>query len=137
MRRRRLASIVGAFSHASAGLVVAGALPAVAGPAHPIVVSPSGNDHNHGTQGKPLKTLAAAQAMARASVHAGRSVTVELKDGTYPLDKPLRFTAQDSGTSANPVVWTAARGAHPVVSGGACVIVSPEVEPRKNMFLEY
>jgi len=135
MRKRRLASIVGAFSLASAGLVVAGALPAVAGPAHPIVVSPSGNDHNHGTQGKPLKTLAAAQAMARASVHAGRSVTVELKDGTYPLDKPLRFTAQDSGTSANPVVWTAARGAHPVVSGGTSVTGWTAVDASKNIFV--
>jgi hypothetical protein len=134
-----MVSIVGTVTLASASLTVAGALPAMAGPAHPgrttIVVSPSGNDRNQGTFGRPLKTLAAAQQLERASVRAGRSVTVELTDGTYQLDAPLRFTAQDSGTGENPVNWTSARGAHPVVSGGSPVTGWTMADASKNIFV--
>ncbi|MGQ4486441.1 right-handed parallel beta-helix repeat-containing protein [Streptomyces sp. SAS_281] len=42
-----------------------------------------------------------------------RTVRVLLKDGTYRLDAPLELGAADSGTT-----WTAAPGAHPVLSGG-------------------
>ncbi len=134
-----MVSIVGTVALAGAGLMVTGALPAMAGPAQPdrttIVVSPSGNDHNQGTFGRPLRTLAAAQQLARAAVRAGRSVTVELAGGTYQLDSPLRFTAQDSGTSENPVIWTAARGAHPVVSGGSPVTGWTVADSSKNIFV--
>ncbi|MFE5052349.1 right-handed parallel beta-helix repeat-containing protein [Streptomyces sp. NPDC056637] len=46
-----------------------------------------------------------------------RDVVVELDDGTYRLDKPLEFGPEDSGRGAHRVTWTAARGAHPVLSG--------------------
>ncbi|MEU8178784.1 right-handed parallel beta-helix repeat-containing protein [Microbispora hainanensis] len=139
MKHRHLASLLGSISVATAGIVVGGATPALAVPPHPgrttIVVSPTGDDHNQGTPGKPLRTLTAAQAMARASARAGSAVTVELRDGTYRLDEPLRFTAEDSGTSAKPVTWTAAKGAHPIISGGRAVTGWTPYDAGKNIFV--
>src|SRR5690242_11246329 len=121
------------------GALMVGGGPAVAGGPRSgrttIVVSPTGNDHHAGTARKPLRTLAAAQVRARAAVRSGAAVTVELRDGTYRLDRPLRFTAADSGTAAKPVTWTAARGAHPVVSGGRTVGGWSRYDAAKNIFV--
>ncbi|WP_329158025.1 hypothetical protein OHB49_04290 [Streptomyces sp. NBC_01717] len=68
-------------------------------------------------------SLSAAQAAVR-KVEGGRhpaGVTVELTDGTYRLSKPLEFGAADSGSTGHPVVWRAAPGAHPVISGATRV----------------
>jgi hypothetical protein len=46
---------------------------------------------------------------------------VELLDGTYRLGSTWTFGAQDSGTPGHPVVWEAAPGAHPVISGATRV----------------
>ncbi|MFI1092570.1 hypothetical protein [Streptomyces sp. NPDC020917] len=43
---------------------------------------------------------------------------MQLADGTYRRTATWRFGAADSGTSGHPVTWTAAPGAHPVISGG-------------------
>ena len=83
-----------------------------------IHVSPSGNDANAGSAGKPLATIAAAQQLARQSV--GReAVNVVIHGGTYYLPEALRFTAQDSATEKFPVVYSAAPGETPVISGGS------------------
>ncbi len=82
-----------------------------------IHVSPSGADTNPGTAERPLASLVAAQQAARRAV--GREpVTVWLHSGTYYLAETLRFTAADSGTKAFPVVYAAAPGEEPVISGG-------------------
>ncbi|MEW2176610.1 discoidin domain-containing protein [Streptomyces sp. NPDC005406] len=46
-----------------------------------------------------------------------RDITVRLADGTYRLRKALDFTSEDSGSAGSRVTWTAAPGAHPVLSG--------------------
>jgi hypothetical protein len=56
--------------------------------------------------------LSSAKSAARGSPGA----VVHLGDGTYRLTAPLRFTAEDSGTS-----WVAAPGARPVISGAVRV----------------
>ena len=79
---------------------------------------PPANDANPGTAAQPLATLAAAQRAARAA--AGKKpVTVWLHAGTYYLPETVRFTAEDSGTAEAPVVYAAAPGEQPVISGGA------------------
>jgi hypothetical protein len=121
-------------------VVSASILSAEPASAHPgrtttIVVSPTGNDHGQGTLDSPLRTLTAAQAKARAAARAGSAVTVELKSGNYQLGEPLRFTAADSGTETRPVTWTAARGAHPVISGGRKVTGWRPYDAAKNIFV--
>ena len=91
------------------------ATPALAGTE--IHVSPTGSDAGRGTSAAPLATLAAAQRLARES--AGREpVTVWLHDGVYYLADTLRLTAVDSGREDAPVVYSAAPGERPIISGG-------------------
>ena len=44
-----------------------------------------------------------------------------LADGVYQLSSTWKFTAADSGSAGHPVVWHAAPGAYPVISGATRV----------------
>lgn len=79
-----------------------------------LVVAPDGDDASPGTLEAPIGTLHEAQRRLR-EVPGG---TVVLTDGVWHLDRPLRLTARDSGEPGAPRSWTAAPGAHPVISGG-------------------
>ncbi|HEY3441505.1 MAG TPA: PDZ domain-containing protein [Paludibaculum sp.] len=80
-----------------------------------LYVSPSGNDSGHGTSKEPLRTLAAAQRLARS---AGAKV-IHVRPGVYYLPETLVFTAADSGSAAAPVTYAAEPGGAVVLSGGA------------------
>jgi hypothetical protein len=92
-------------------------------PGTTIYVSASGNDARSGTSmGQAVRTVQRAQQIVRSlnrDMHG--NITVELASATYRLTQPLDFGAQDSGTNGYTVVWTAAPGAHPVLSGAAQV----------------
>jgi hypothetical protein len=60
---------------------------------------------------------AAVQSLSPST--SGASVTVDLLDGTYRPSSTWRFGAADSGSPGDPVVWQAAPGAHPVLSGAS------------------
>ena len=139
MRQRRLTSVIGGIALAVAGITAVGAAPAFAAPAPrgPIViaVSPKGNDHNSGGLRSPLRSLAAAQVLARIAGRGGRGVTVELTDGTFTLDKPLKFNALDSGRNGHATTWTAAPGAKPVLSGGSAVTGWSVSDATKNIYV--
>jgi hypothetical protein len=82
-------------------------------------VSPQGSDANPGTKAQPFRTLDRARVAARAvprPLHA--DVVVRVHGGTYRLSAPLRLRAADSGGNGHDVVYRAAPGAHPLISGG-------------------
>ena len=82
-----------------------------------IHLAPEGDDTNPGTAAKPMATIAAAQRSVRAK--AGREpVRVWLHAGTYYLPETIHFTALDSGSERCPVIYAAAPGEKPVISGG-------------------
>ncbi|MGA7343305.1 MAG: right-handed parallel beta-helix repeat-containing protein [Terracidiphilus sp.] len=81
-----------------------------------IAVSPSGSDSGPGTRAQPFQTFERTQRAVRQA-NSDHDVTVELGDGLFRLAQPLIFTAQDGGQNDHHVVWTAAEGAHPVISG--------------------
>jgi hypothetical protein len=81
-----------------------------------IAVSPHGSDDAPGTREKPFQSLQRTKEAVR-SYNADHDVTVELGTGTYRLSVPLLFTALDGGRNGHHVVWQAAPGAKPVVSG--------------------
>lgn len=85
-----------------------------------IAVAVDGNDANSGTVEHPFKTLKRAQEAVR-QVNGEHDVTVQLGEGIYRLDRPLRFTALDGGRNGHVVSWVAAPGAHPVLSGAVPV----------------
>ena len=80
-------------------------------------VAPSGDDSNPGTRELPLASFTAAQRAAR-NLAGHEPVTVWFAVGTYYLQNTIRFEAVDSGSAKFPVVYTADRGAMPVISGG-------------------
>lgn len=81
-----------------------------------IAVAPDGNDAATGTPAHPFRTLQRAQQAVR-QVNGAHNVTVQLATGTYRIARPLIFTAQDGGRNGHHVLWSAAPGAHPVISG--------------------
>jgi len=84
-----------------------------------IHIAPNGRDSWTGSRDKPFATLARAQKEVRAlRKNRDANVVVLIADGVYRLDQPLVLIAEDSGTKNKPVVWRAADGASPVISGG-------------------
>jgi len=82
-------------------------------------VSPDGDDSNPGTRSEPFATLRRAREAVRQSPDRGEErITVHIGGGTYTLSEPLVLTPEDSGADGAPVVYTAAEGEQPVISGG-------------------
>jgi hypothetical protein len=83
-------------------------------------VSPQGNDHNHGSKESPFRTLTKAQlAVREANTAMNADIKVLVAPGTYTLERPLNFTAVDSGFNGHRIIWEAqdvAQGAN--ISGG-------------------
>lgn len=80
-------------------------------------VSPQGNDRNPGTDSHPFATLERAQRAVRKVDRRG-PIQVWLRQGTYYLDSPLTFEAQDSGAPGAPVTWSAWGDEIVTLSGG-------------------
>ena len=98
-----------------------------------IHVAPQGNDANPGTAEKPLASPRAARDAVRALRKrdpAAGTTEVVFAAGTYYLREPMVLEAQDGGTREVPVVYRAAAGAAPVLSGG--VLLAPKWEPFRN-----
>lgn len=108
-------------------LSASGAYPAKASAAYPattagviVYVSPSGDDANPGTSpSQPLRSLQRARDVVRTlNADLTGDLIVSLADGTYQLTQPLRLDGRDSGSGGHKVIWAAAPGARPVISGG-------------------
>ena len=87
-------------------------------------VATNGNDNWSGTLDTPNSNKSdgpfATLDRARRAVQGmpgGRHV-VMVRGGTYFLSAPLSFSAADSGTSANPIVYEAYGCETPIISGG-------------------
>ena len=85
-------------------------------------VSPAGNDKNPGTQAAPFKTIQRARDEVR-KVNGKMSGDIEviLGGGTYQLDETLVFDHRDGGTGGHNVVYKAAPGETPIISGGKTI----------------
>jgi len=83
-------------------------------------VSPHGNDASTGTQQDPFLTLKRARDAVRAlpsSAFKQHDVYIFIEKGTYRLEQPLVLRPIDSGKEGHNVIYRAASGAHPVISG--------------------
>ncbi len=87
-------------------------------------VAPEGNDANPGTRAKPFGSLGRAQQAVRGErkAHPEEAVRVNFGKGVYQLGETLRFTAEDSGASAErPVRYAAEEADGAVISGGKSI----------------
>jgi hypothetical protein len=97
-------------------------------------VSPAGDDNAAGDPAHPFRTLERAQRAVR-SQNLSHDVTVQLADGTYRLARPLIFRAPDGGRNMHRVVWEAAPGAHPILSGASPVTGWTIFDKQKNIYV--
>lgn len=82
-----------------------------------LYVAVNGSDLTDGTFAEPFATIARAQDAAREAVRKEKSVRVLVREGTYSLREPLRFTGEDSGTANAPVRYEAYEGETVILSG--------------------
>ena len=68
----------------------------------------------------PFATIERARDAVRKQkkTAATETFTVYVRGGVYPLARTLRFSAEDSGTPAAPVVYRAFKNEKPVLLGG-------------------
>ena len=88
-------------------------------------VTTTGNDLGDGTQENPFLTIGRAQSAVRAVLAEpgplGSDVIVNVDGGTYELLSTLEFGPADSGRDGHTVIYRAAAGEKPVISGGRAV----------------
>lgn len=78
-----------------------------------------GSDSNRGTMSEPFLTLERAkQAVRNVNINMTGDTIVYLRGGTYELEKPLVFQAQDSGEDDHHVMYKSYPGEKPVITGG-------------------
>jgi hypothetical protein len=108
---------------ASVGLILAltSILPlapsAAAATAITLYASPSGSGSTCSSSAPCALSGAQSAVRTQVAANSGANVSVQLADGVYRLSSTWSFGASDSGTAGHPVVWQAAPGAHPVISG--------------------
>ncbi|MDQ7825996.1 MAG: right-handed parallel beta-helix repeat-containing protein [Candidatus Eremiobacteraeota bacterium] len=86
-------------------------------------ISPDGNDSSPGTQSSPFLTMERARDAIRSLDKERREgeIVVYLKGGTYRLSQPLVLGPEDSGQNGREVIYCAAPGEKPVISGSVSV----------------
>ena len=88
-------------------------------------LAPGGDDKGTGAPDSPFATLERARdAVRRLKGQKGLppgGVRIVLRGGTYRLERPLILTPEDSGNAETPVVYAAASGETPIVSGGRII----------------
>jgi len=82
-----------------------------------LYVSPTGSG-TACSSAAPCSITQAQSTVRTMNSNMSGDIVVQLADGTYRLSAPLVFSNADSGTNGNNVVWQAASGAKPVLSGG-------------------
>ncbi len=78
-------------------------------------VSPYGKDSNPGTETKPFGSISGAVKEARS--HRGK-INLYLLGGTYRLDKPVVFTAEDSRPDGSTLTLTSYKKQKVIISSG-------------------
>ncbi len=83
-------------------------------------VSPQGNDANCGSSAAPFLTISHARDQIRADKRQNvpGPWTVTVGEGEYPLEAPLTFQSEDSGTESAPIVYRGAPDGKTILSGG-------------------
>ena len=85
-------------------------------------VAPNGSDAAIGSQSQPFLTLEHARDVIRNDdARTVCTINVNIKGGTYRLEAPLVFGSRDSGDINSPVVYRAAPGETPLITGSTPV----------------
>lgn len=118
-----------------AGMVIFNFIPTLLAGEVEFHVSPSGSDKNIGTKAKPFLTIAHARdRVAKINSKMSGDIVVHLGEGTYEISESLVFDANDSGTNGHKVIYKAAVGQTPIVSGGKAIKNWEVHDKEKNIY---
>ncbi|HEY3710092.1 MAG TPA: discoidin domain-containing protein [Amycolatopsis sp.] len=121
MRGQLRSALLAAVAAITAVTAVTPPAPAATGSA-PVVLSVAPSGQGGDCSALHPCGLFDAQRVVRGLVDRMRGdVVVQLAGGTYRLDRPLELTDRDSGQHGHRVIWQAAPGARPVLSGAGQV----------------
>ena len=84
-------------------------------------VSPSGDDQNPGTKGKPFASLERAKEALLEQVKEGaenREITVYFREGTYHFNRTAVFSEKEFNNGNNRIVFSAFEDEKPVFNAG-------------------
>jgi hypothetical protein len=81
-------------------------------------VSTGGDDSNPGTAEQPLRTIERARDIVRTQNRDMADDITVFISGEHRLARPLEFGTEDSGSNGFNIVYTAAPGEHPAITGG-------------------
>ncbi|QNL50604.1 PDZ domain-containing protein [Olivibacter sp. SDN3] len=98
-----------------------------------LYVSTTGDDRNNGSKEAPFANpLAAKKAIAvlKKSGYTG-SIELIIEEGTYYLDQPMLFSAEESGEREHPYIIRAAEGHQVVFSAGVPLDLSWQKHDEK------
>jgi hypothetical protein len=127
----RSATIAAYLIAAGLSLGSAGSLPATA--PDTLYVSPQG----HGSacdSSNPCALNTARDRVRKLVPRASGNVVVEMRGGTYRLTGPLQLGVQDSGTPGHQVIYRAAAGQAPVLSGAIRVTGFTGIDTARNIY---
>ncbi len=87
-----------------------------------LYVSPSGNDSYSGSIDAPLASMDGARKKIQELKASGTYINeVIFRGGDYRITSTVRFTAEDSGTEDNPIVYRAYEGETPRFKGSVLI----------------
>src|SRR3954447_14625179 len=98
-----------------------------------VFASPSGSG-TACTAAQPCSLTSAQTRVRSLNTSLQDDLVVQLEDGIYRLSAPLQFGAADSGSGGHSVVWQAAPGAHPTISGAKAVTGWTLANSAKNIW---
>jgi NPCBM-associated, NEW3 domain of alpha-galactosidase len=82
----------------------------------------------------PCGVSGAKAAVERSDGHMTSDIDVDLAGGTYHVPGGLQLSPQDSGSNGYHVVWQAAPGQHPVISGADKITGFTEYDKSLNVW---
>jgi len=118
-RRARLAAAV-VLALGAGGGVLAVSPSASAAVQTTIYASPSGSG-SACSSASPCSITQARLNVEAADSNMSGDIVVQLAGGTYRLSAPLTLTSADSGSNGHRVIWQAAPGSTPVITGSHTV----------------
>lgn len=112
------------------------------GVGHTVYVSPDGDDANgDGSKSAPFATIGKAKEFVKSLNKKNGDIIVEIADGFYELGETIVFDETDSGNENCTVIYRAAEGAKPILSGGKILdcewVVAEDVDWLKNGLVAY
>ncbi|QJD87486.1 discoidin domain-containing protein [Cohnella herbarum] len=96
----------------------------------------AGSDQSDGSELAPFRTIAHARDVVSQQVdQMTGNIVIYLRGGNHRIESALEFGPQDSGANGHRVIYAAAPGEEPVITGGQSVNGWTMFDPANNVYV--